>query len=103
MKSLREIIDEAGETYDVKTIVPGFRALADGRIVTVQSILDLTAIVYPIHLKYPTPDDRSVVSLTKVLLEMPEKLTWVERGTTDARIRVSRRRGGKIYTALMAG
>lgn len=85
MKSLREVIDEAGEKYDTKTIMLDFTAYVEDRPVIVSAILDLTAVVHPSDVLY-----KSVVNLNKVMVKSVE---WVDRAKLDTQTRQARRRG----------
>ena len=86
MKSLRQHIDEAGERYDSEIIMPEFLAWVGDRVVFVQAILELTAIVHPQN----DVTDKSVVNLNKVLVD---KVVWVNRAIQDRLNRKARRRG----------
>lgn len=88
MRSLKEIIDEAGERNDRETILAGFIGYINDEPQFIYAILERTAVYF----KLGEETDRHLSLLSQVMV-WPQDIKWIPRTRRDATQRQSVRRG----------
>jgi hypothetical protein len=91
MKSIKQIIAEAGDKHSTEQLMPEFLASYRGNLVVVKAILNLTAVVYPPQQVHET----AVARLDEVMVR-PHLVKWVPRSKEDIRIRLAYKRGFRL-------
>lgn len=85
MKTLRQIIDEAGDKARVNVIKPDFKAYINTNEVVVQAILERTAVVYPINYVH----QKFLANLAAVIVDEKD-IEWYSK--TEDQLRILRAR-----------
>lgn len=91
MKSIKQIIEEAGDRNFLEQLQPEFVASYRGTPVVVKAILNNTAVVYP-----PRKVDQTAVARLDELMVRPHFVKWIPRSKEEIRIRSGYRRGLRL-------